>query len=195
MKGLRGRLGTGASRKYNLLKVIGLLMLVSLVAAACGEEESNLTLQPVAAVTRAEMAVFLTGALDESPIDPLLHSFSDVPVSHFASGQIERLFELGITVGCSSDPLLYCPNDPTTRAEMAVFLIRALEETPVDPLLGTFGDVPASHFATGFIERLALLGITMGCSSDPLLYCPGDPVTRAGMAVFLVRAFDLPVAP
>ncbi len=80
---------------------------------------------------------------------------------------------------------------------MAVFLIRAKKKTPADPPLGTFGDVPASHFAAGFIERLALLGITMGCSSDPLplLFCPDDPVTRSQMAVFLVRAFDLPVVP
>ena len=195
MKGLTGRLGMVASRKYNLLKAIGLLMVVFLVTAACGEEANNPTLQPAAAVTRAEMAVFLIRALDETPVDPLLDTFSDVPASHFASGQIERLFELGITVGCSSDPLLYCPNDPTTRAEMAVFLIRALEETPVDPLLGTFSDVPASHFGAGSIERLFQLGVTMGCASDPLMYCLSDSVTREQMARLLVVAFDLPVAP
>ncbi len=101
---------------------------------------------------------------------------------------------LGITAGCDvGPPLLYCPQGDVTRAEMAVFLIRALEETPVASPTGIFSDVPAGHFAEGHIERVFELGITLGCSSDPLLYCPDDPVTRAEMAVFIVRAFNLPV--
>lgn len=30
-----------------------------------------------------------------------------------------------------------------------------------------------------------------GCSQSAPLYCPGDPITRAQMAAFLVRAFNL----
>ena len=38
-------------------------------------------------------------------------------------------------------------------------------------------------------------GITQGCTAPPdVLYCPGDPVTRAQMATFLVRALNLPAA-
>ena len=40
-------------------------------------------------------------------------------------------------------------------------------------------------------ERLAKLGITVGCSAEPARYCPDDPVTRAQMASFLERAFNL----
>jgi hypothetical protein len=35
------------------------------------------------------------------------------------------------------------------------------------------------------------LNITQGCTPDHLMYCPADPVTRAQMAAFLVRAFNL----
>jgi len=63
----------------------------------------------------------------------------------------------------------------------------------VDSPTGVFDDVPASHFAAGFIERLAQLGITAGCSAEPLLYCPNDPITRAQMAVFIVVALNLPL--
>ena len=48
---------------------------------------------------------------------------------------IERIARLGITVGCSVDPPLYCPDDPVTRAEMAAFLLRAVGQprpTPVN---------------------------------------------------------------
>jgi hypothetical protein len=32
----------------------------------------------------------------------------------------------GITAGCSTAPPLYCPDDPLTRGQMAVFLSKAL---------------------------------------------------------------------
>ena len=41
------------------------------------------------------------------------------------------------------------------------------------------------------INTLAAEGITAGCSTEPLQYCPNKPVTRAQMATFLVRALDL----
>jgi hypothetical protein len=45
----------------------------------------------------------------------------------------------------------------------------------------------------GYIEAIALEGITAGC--DTGLYCPNDFVTRAQMATFLARALELdPVA-
>ena len=44
------------------------------------------------------------------------------------------------------------------------------------------------------VERLAALEITKGCKTEPLSYCPNKPVTRAQMATFLVRAFDLEAA-
>jgi hypothetical protein len=35
------------------------------------------------------------------------------------------------------------------------------------------------------------LGVTAGCGGGR--YCPTDPVTRAQMAIFLVKTFDLPL--
>lgn len=54
-------------------------------------------------------------------------SFEDVPRSHWAYEEIELIFSHGVTVGCSYDPPLYCPDRPATRAEMAVMLSRILE--------------------------------------------------------------------
>ena len=39
-------------------------------------------------------------------------------------------------------------------------------------------------------RQLAAEGITTGCSVNK--YCPNQSVTRAEMAVFLVRTFDIP---
>jgi hypothetical protein len=76
----------------------------------------------------------------------------------------------------------------------------ALVNTPIGyssvdlPRLGgtVFGDVPLSYWSAAWIEQLYAEGITGGCSQAPLSYCPDDPVTRAQMAVFLVRTFNLP---
>ena len=54
--------------------------------------------------------------------------------------------------------------------------------------LGRFADVPWTHWASSFIETLASAGITAGCGGDN--YCPGAPVTRAQMAVFLERGMN-----
>ena len=39
------------------------------------------------------------------------------------------------------------------------------------------------------------MGITRGCSTEAARFCPTDPVTRAQMATFLVRAFQLEPEP
>ncbi len=53
---------------------------------------------------------------------------------------------------------------------------------------GVFADVPDDHPFRPFIERLYELNITSGCATDPLRFCPDQPVTRAQMAKFLLRA-------
>jgi hypothetical protein len=53
-----------------------------------------------------------------------------------------------------------------------------------------FDDVPVDYWAGAFIKQLVAEGITVGCGGGN--YCPEQPVTRAQMAVFLVRTFSLP---
>jgi hypothetical protein len=95
-------------------------------------------------------------------------------------------------LGCSTTPPLYCPADPVLREQMAAFIMRGLGEfNPPTPATQRFNDVPPENQFYNFIVRMAVLGITVGCSTSPPLYCPSDSVTRAQMAAFLVRAFDL----
>jgi S-layer homology domain len=51
-----------------------------------------------------------------------------------------------------------------------------------------FTDVPASNPFCSWIEELARRGITGGCT--PTMYCPGAPVTRQEMAVFLIKTLE-----
>jgi hypothetical protein len=50
-------------------------------------------------------------------------SFLDVPLSDPAFQWIEALVASGITVGCG-DGTIYCPDNPVTRRQMAVFLAK-----------------------------------------------------------------------
>jgi hypothetical protein len=152
---------------------------------------------PTTGITRAQMAVFLLRGIhgaDYQP-PPATGLFSDVPPSHPLRAWIEQLFREGITGGCGTSPARYCPDGIVTRGQMAVFLLRAKHGAayePPDPA-GTFSDVPTSHPFAGFIEQLALEGITSGCGTSPARYCPGTDVTRGQMAVFIVRTFNLPM--
>ncbi len=55
---------------------------------------------------------------------PATATFLDVPVGSFGFKHIEALAASGITAGC--DATHFCPNAPLTRAQMAVFLAKAL---------------------------------------------------------------------
>lgn len=77
---------------------------------------------PTRSVSRAEMASFLTRALDLPPA-PTTGTFRDVPGGSTHVGDIEALARAGITSGCGTNR--YCPDRPVTRAEMASFLVRA----------------------------------------------------------------------
>lgn len=147
---------------------------------------------PNDSVTREQMAAFIIRALGEfNPPPPAVQRFNDVPPSNLFYAFIDRLAALGITEGCSVSPPLYCPSDTVRREQMAAFIIRALEEVVPVPAVQRFDDVPPSNLFYAFIDRMAALGITSGCSTSPPLFCPADLVTRGQMAVFLVRAFEL----
>ena len=128
---------------------------------------------------------FIVTISDQPPV------FSDVPDSYWAASFIERLYNSGVTGGCSTNPTLaYCPDNTVTRAQMAVFLLKSMHGAGFNPpLVGDstgFGDVATSHWAAPWIKQLALEGITGGCGNGN--YCPESPVTRAQMAVFLLKA-------
>ena len=53
--------------------------------------------------------------------------------------------------------------------------------------VSSFSDVQPTYWAWQEIERLYDSGITGGCAVNPLRYCPDNNVTRAQMAVFLLK--------
>lgn len=118
--------------------------------------------------------------------------FGDVPAGHWAREYIEALYRAGYVAGCSSEPLLYCPDRILNRAESAVFILRgvygAIPTPPYTPPASpTFADVPLTHWGYGWVESLWRDGFTAGCNTSPLMYCPDRQHTRAEACVFFMR--------
>jgi hypothetical protein len=150
---------------------------------------------PDKVVSKAAMAVFLLRSIhggDYTP-PPATGIFTDVDINQWYAPWVEQLYKEGITAGCSADPLMYCPDRDVSKASMAIFLLRAKYGTSYIPptATGIFTDVDLSHWAADWIENLYNDGITKGCSADPLMYCPDRAVSKAAMALFLVRTFGL----
>ena len=142
---------------------------------------------------RWEMAVWLTRALDgEEPDAVSSSSFEDVDASEWWAPHIERFADLGITAGCSSDPPLFCPNGELNRGQMAVFLKIAFK-LPDAPSSG-FTDIEG-HYARSAIDAIKAAGVTAGCTTEPLRYCPTGTVSRGQMATFISHGLDLRDAP
>lgn len=120
-------------------------------------------------------------------------AFGDVPPFSDIAGSVHYdaivfIAEAGITAGCNPPANTnFCPAGEVTRGQMAAFLVRALDLTD-DGGKDWFDDDDGSTFEAD-INKLAASGITFGCNDDHTDYCPGDTVTRAQMAAFLVRSF------
>ncbi len=119
--------------------------------------------------------------------------FMDVPQASPYHAPVEAIIRDGITSGCGGGN--YCPTSPVTRAQMAVFLLRAEHGAAYapPPATGTvFADVAAGDFGADWIEQLYAENVTGGCATNPLRYCPNSSVTRAQMAAFLLKVYHGP---
>jgi len=120
------------------------------------------------------------------PTDGNTVTFTDVPPSNPFFDFVETLSRDDISQGCGGGK--FCPDDGVTRAQMAVFLLKSKYGSGYNPppaTGGVFSDVHPGDFAAAWIEELAAQGITAGCASGK--YCPNQIVSRAQMAVFLLR--------
>ena len=139
----------------------------------------------------AGMLANASGLRSQSATTPV---FADVPADAWYHGYVKSLAAQGVFEGTECEEG-FCPGQPLLRREMAVWLTRALEgsdeATDHD---SRFTDVEDDDWQTPYIERMADLGITTGCRSDPPQFCPDSPVNRGQMASFLTRALDLPPA-
>ncbi|HYX22457.1 MAG TPA: right-handed parallel beta-helix repeat-containing protein, partial [Thermoanaerobaculia bacterium] len=112
--------------------------------------------------------------------------FLDMPPSNTFHDYVNAVARNGVTAGCGGGN--YCGTNQVTRAQMAVFLLKAYHGSTFVPpsCAGLFTDVACpGGFAVDWIEELFNEGITGGCGTGT--YCPTAPVRRDQMAVFLLK--------
>ena len=143
-----------------------------------------------AAVVAAAISVGLLGAA-AMPAAAQTSGFDDVPQDAYYAMPVADLHADGVFNGtlCQEG---FCPRNPIDRKTMAVWIVRVLDrQDPPSITRSRFDDVDPASFHARFIERMAELGVTTGCG-DGSGFCPDRSVSRAQMAVFLSRAYNLP---
>ena len=103
--------------------------------------------------------------------------FSDIADAGGHRANVETLAGRGILDGTECAPGRFCPKDPIERWVMAVWLVRAVDESePAAVVSSRFADVDIGVWWLPYVERLADLGITRGCSVEPARFlscrCP-----------------------
>ncbi|MBL8178070.1 MAG: S-layer homology domain-containing protein [Bryobacterales bacterium] len=75
-------------------------------------------------LTRGQMAALMIRAIaGDNVAYSFTASFTDVNINYGFFRHVQRMKELGVTLGCTATT--YCPDSLTTRGEMAAFLVRA----------------------------------------------------------------------
>ena len=157
--------------------------------------------QPTLPVTRDQMAVYIARALaggdSNVPDFTGTPTFPDVPDTFWALKYVEFAVDEGVVTGYEDGN--YQPAISVTRDQMAVYIARSTvaptgeaalaDYTPADPR--NFPDVASDFWAWKHIEYCVENSVVNGYEDG--LYHPEVVVTRDQMAVYVARAFDLPM--
>jgi M6 family metalloprotease-like protein len=158
---------------------------------------------PLDAVTRGQMAVYIARAIatptgDEGVPEPDAgtQSFTDVDATHWAYRYVEYCYANGLVQGYPGGA--YHPDEVVNRGQMAVYMSRAVaggdEAVPEHIGDATFDDVTEANgwaWCYRHVEYCAAQGIVQGYWDGT--YRPANDVTRDQMAVYVARAFELPM--
>lgn len=154
-------------------------------------------INPDAPITRAEFAAMLVRGLGLNNAPVAQGSFYDVPADSWCFDIVNTIAAAGIVEGYEGHR--FAPNDPITREQMAVMIIRALRQQGVLPPTaaaaadnsGTapFADSQAiSTWATSAVLQALELGLLEGRSHD--IFAPQAQATRAEAGVIILRPLD-----
>jgi PKD repeat protein len=161
--------------------------------------------KPADPVTRGQMAVYIARALaggDEAvPDPPDTPTFTDVLTDHWAYRYVEYVASLDVVQGYGGG--IYKPDVIVNRGQMAVYIARSVVDPPGDanvpeasPSDPAFPDVTATNdwgWCYKYVQYIATLDPVVTTGYPDGLYHPERQVTRDQMAVYVQRAFDLPM--
>ena len=118
--------------------------------------------------------------------------FADVDSDLPYAAYVQTLYDVNVTVGCTADPLNYCPDRLTTKGEMAAFTTRAFGLEDTVPMQ-RFPDLPVDNVFTDNISALINAGVTEpGCSDGATFFCVDAAIAAQQAVEWLYKASQLP---
>jgi len=134
-----------------------------------------------------------------------LYYFSDIYPNHWAFREIQSIAVAGIMCARYPDPVFprihqnyddwqdhaFYPDRQVTRGQTAVYIARATGFGDYKASSQYFFDVPPNAWEYDAVDCLRRQAVIFGCYANPPRFCPSDSVSRAQMAVLLVRAKGL----
>jgi hypothetical protein len=114
-------------------------------------------------------------------------AFVDVPAMHPYAQDIETLYANGLTGGCSTSPLKFCPDQIMDRAQASVFMMRGTFGSAYlpNPTANLFQDNwTKGTWALPWAEAMRETNLTTGCKASPPLYCPWVQLPREQVVIF-----------
>jgi Zn-dependent metalloprotease len=114
-------------------------------------------------------------------------TFADVASTHPYFTDIEILYANGLTGGCGTAPLKFCPDQIMNRAMASVFMVRGAYGAgfvPNPASLKFKDNWSGVLYARPWAEAMRELNLTSGCQASPLLYCPTKQLNREQAVIF-----------
>jgi len=151
-------------------------------------------------MNRGEAAVFiLRGNFGPGFVPgPVTHVFrDDWTKGSWAEPWAEAMFTKGLSSGCKTSSLKYCPWDKIPREQAVIFALRLKygNSYAPPPATGTlFADLTdTSYYATAWMEQAYKDGLITNCgiSAGKPKICPANVVSRGLAAQMIVRAKNL----
>jgi hypothetical protein len=151
-------------------------------------------------MNRGQAAVFmLRGNFGSSYMPPVpAHFFQDDwSKGTWAEPWAESMRNKGLSAGCSTTPLKYCPWDQIPREQAVIFALRMKYGTSYTPPPATgtlFADMTnKSYYATSWAEQAYKDGLIPSCgmSGGKPNFCPKTLVSRGLAAYMIVKAKNL----
>ncbi|WP_102273768.1 N-acetylmuramoyl-L-alanine amidase [Cytobacillus massiliigabonensis] len=129
--------------------------------------------------------------MNSNAVQTMAVSFTDVPSDYWAYTNIQHLSGQEIISGYKNPEgtSYFLPDDKVTRAQAAKMVVEALGEKPTENVQARFNDVPANHWAAGYIDRAYQLGVFGGYENGS--FGPNNTLKRSQMAKVLVEAWNL----
>ncbi len=149
---------------------------------------SDGTFKPGAPVTRAEFLKLVLSALGVQPVVSPTSTFSDVSPKAWYAGVIDAAAQNGILIGDHGKAL---PNEPISREEAAVILMRALAahqvQLPSEKPVSYKDASSIGAWALQSVSQATDLGILQGLPDGT--FNPHGTLTRAQAAAMTVRVY------